>query len=171
MDVEEAIRNRYSVRAYQDRQVEKEKLQAVLESARLAPSGNNRQPWRFVVVLDGQRRLALAAACNAQQFVAQAPVVIAAVGTTPQRMMSCAVPGDPVDVAIAIDHMTLTATALGLGTCWIGSFDQQAVRRVLNIPESVKVIEVLTLGYPADSRRLKARKQLEEIVCWEKWDA
>ncbi len=169
MDVQEAIRQRYSVRAYEDRPVEQEKLDAVLEAARLAPSGSNRQPWKFVVVREAATRVKLATACNGQKFVAQAPVVIAAVGTAPERTMSCQVPGDPVDVAIAIDHMTLTATDLGLGTCWIGAFDQDAVRDLLGIPATAKVIQVLALGYPADSPRDKSRKPLDEVVCWERW--
>ncbi len=169
MDVQQAIRERYSVRSYEDRPVESAKLNAVLEAARLAPSGSNRQPWKFVVVQDADRREAMKAACRGQKFVAVAPVVIAAVGILPDRVMSCDIPGDPVDVAIAIDHMTLTATELGLGTCWVGAFDQDAVRSVLGIPDSAKVIEVLALGYPADSAKPKERKTLDEVVCWETW--
>jgi len=169
MNVHDAIRSRYSVRAYQDRPVEQDKLLAVLEAARLAPSGSNRQPWKFVVVRDAQTRQALMAACGGQKFVGQAPVVIAAVGIMPDRVMKCQVPGDPVDVAIAIDHMTLAAVELGLGTCWVGAFDQDAVRQALGIPDSAKVIEVLALGYPADTPRPKARKAMDEVVCWEKW--
>ena len=169
MDVQEAIRKRYAVRSYQDRPVEEEKLLAVLEAARLAPSGSNRQPWRFVVVRDSGIRRQLSAACHGQAFVAQAPVVIAATGLTPDRMMSCDIAGDAVDLAIAIDHMTLAAVELGLGTCWVGAFEQDKVRSVLGIPATAKVVEVLTLGYPADKPRAKSRKPLEQIVCWERW--
>ena len=169
MNVQEAIARRYSVRSYESREVESEKLTAVLEAARLAPSGNNRQAWKFVVVTDADLRGKLAAACNNQAFVGQAPVVIAAVGLTPDGVMQCQVPRDPVNLAIAVDHMTLTAVEQGLGTCWIGAFDQDAVRGLLGIPADVKVIEVLTLGYPADSPRPKNRKPLDEIICWEKW--
>lgn len=169
MDVQEAVRARYSVRLYEPREIEEDKLLAVLEAGRLAPSGNNRQPWRFVVVRDSLTREKLVEACAGQKFIARAPVVIAAVGLMPDRMMQCQVPGDPVDVAIAIDHMTLAATHLGLGTCWIGAFDQGAVRDVLGIPDTAKVIEVLTLGYPDGRPPTKNRKALEEIVCWERW--
>lgn len=169
MDVMEAIRQRYSVRSYQDRAIEEDKLHAVLEAARLAPSGSNRQPWRFVVVRDAERRRRMMAACRGQAFVGQAPVAIAGVGLMPERIMSCQVPGDPVDVAIAMEHIALAAVAQGLGTCWIGAFDQDAVRQVLEIPPTAKVIEVMTLGYPADAPRAKARKALGEIVAWERW--
>ena len=169
MNVQEAIAKRYSVRSYEPREVESEKLTAVLEAARLAPSGNNRQAWKFVVVRDADLRGKLVAACGNQKFVGQAPVVIACVGLTPDGVMQCGVPRDPVNLAIAIDHMTLAAVELGLGTCWIGAFDQDAVRDVLGIPTDVRVIEVLTLGYPADSLQPKSRKSLDEIVCWEQW--
>jgi nitroreductase len=109
------------------------------------------------------------AACASQGFIAQAPVVIAGVGLLPDRVMSCEVPGDPVDVAIALGHLMLAAAAEGLGTCWIGAFNQDQVREVLGVPESAKVIGVMTLGYPADSPRRKNRKPIDEIVCHDRW--
>ena len=170
MDLYEAIEKRYSVRAYQDKAVEQEKLDRVLEAARLAPSGNNRQPWKFVVVRDADLRGRLGPACNDQAFVAAAPVVIAGVGLMPDRKMSCDVPGDPVDLAIAMEHMALAAVAEGLGTCWIGAFQQDAVRQLLSVPAEAKVIELMTLGYPADEPRSKNRKGIEEIVCYDKFE-
>ena len=104
-----------------------------------------------------------------QAFVGQAPVVIAGVGAMPDRTMHCDVPGDPVDVAIAMEHIALAATAEGLGTCWIGAFHQDPVREVLGIGKDAKVIEVMTLGYPADRPKAKSRKPLQEIVCYEKY--
>jgi nitroreductase len=169
MNVKDAIQNRYSVRAYQDRPVEREKLLAVLEAGRLAPSGGNRQPWRFVVVQDAALRQKLIDACRQQEFIGQAPVVIVAVGLTPERIMTCGVPGDAVDVSIALEHIALAAVEQGLGTCWIGAFEQDKIRQVLSIPATVKVIEVMPLGYPADPPRPKTRKPMDEIVCWDKW--
>jgi nitroreductase len=169
MNVYEAIKVRRSVRAYRDKPVPPEVLTRILDAARMAPSGGNRQPWKFVVVTDAETRKKMTEAANNQGFVAEAPVVIAAVGLDPDRIMSCGIPGDPVDVAIAIDHITLAAAEEGLGTCWIGSFSQAKVCRVLQIPASFKVIELLVLGYPADSPRPKSRKSLEEIICREKF--
>ncbi|MBU2495845.1 MAG: nitroreductase family protein [Candidatus Omnitrophica bacterium] len=169
MNVYETIRARRSVRAYRDKPVPPEVLTRILEAARMAPSGNNRQPWKFVVVTDIETRKKLADAANGQGFVAGAPVVIAAVGLDPGRVMSCGIPGDPVDVAIAIDHITLAAVEEGLGTCWIGAFSQENVCRLLQIPAAFKVVELLTLGYPADSPRPKSRKSLKEIVCYDKF--
>lgn len=171
MKVLQAIQERFSVRSYLDKPVEEDKLERVLEAGRLAPSGNNRQPWVFIVVKDEIIRRQLAEAAHNQSFVGKAPVVIAACGTDPQRMMSCDVPDYAVNVAIAIDHMTLQAVAEGLGTCWIGAFDQQKVKNILRIPRGVKVVELLPLGYPAaEPPTAKSRRPLGEIVMYDKWE-
>jgi nitroreductase len=169
MDLYEVMKSRYSVRSYLNKPVEQEKLDRILDAARLAPSGSNRQPWKFVVVRDAEMRKKLVSACSNQEFVGQAPVVIAAVGLTPDRIMSCGVPGDPVDVAIALEHVALAATAEGLGTCWVGAFNQDQTRALLGIPANAKVIEVMTLGYPADNLRPKTRKPVKELACYDQW--
>ena len=169
MDFLELVKSRYSVRSYEPRPVEQDKLDRVLEAARMAPSGSNQQPWRFVVVRDPEVRRRLVAACADQEHVAQAPVVIAGVGLTPDHVMNCDIPGDAVDLAIAMDHLSLAAAAEGLGTCWIGAFVQGRIREVLGIPEWAKVVQVMTLGYPADSPRPKSRKSLGRIVCYDRW--
>ncbi len=171
MNVAEAIRTRRSVRAYADRPVPEDVLGRILEAARLAPSGNNRQPWRFVVVTEPALRAKLAAAANGQRFVAEAPVVIAGVGLTPERQMRCGIPGDPVDLAIALDHLSLAAVGEGLGTCWIGAFDQDPVRALLGVPDTARVVELMTLGYPADRPREKTRHPIETVVGRERFDA
>lgn len=169
MEVTEAIVRRRSVRAYRPDPVPEVALAAVLEAARLAPSASNRQPWRFVVVTDPGRRAELARVARDQAFVGQAPVVIAAVALDPDRVMSCGVEAYAVDVAIAVDHMTLAAVAQGLGTCWIGAFDQDRARELLGIPGNRKIVALLPLGYPADEPRPKRRKALAEIACREAW--
>jgi nitroreductase len=167
MDVYSAIRERRSVRAYRPDPVPEEVLGRILEAARLAPSAKNLQPWKLVVVRDPERRRRLAEAAMGQDFVAEAPVVIAAVALDPERVMRCGVPSYAVDVAIAVDHLTLAAVQEGLGTCWIGSFSQDEVRRILGIPERYRVVALLPLGYPADEPLPKYRKELSELVCHE----
>ena len=169
MDVAKAIRDRRSVRSYENKDIPQEVLIKVLEAARLAPSANNRQPWKFVVVREAAKRKALSKAAKEQQFVAEAPVVIAAVALEPERTMTCGVPTYAVDLAIAVDHMTLAAVQQGLGSCWIGAFYQEDVRKLLEIPDECKVAALLTLGYPRDQARFKNRKPLDEIVCYEGW--
>ena len=117
MDIMEAIKSRRSIRSYQDRPVEQDKLNLILEAGRLAPSARNLQDWRFVVVQDKDKRQELSAAARGQAFVAQAPVVIAACGTETEYVMTCGQHCYPIDVTIAMDHMSLMATDLGLGSC------------------------------------------------------
>ena len=168
MDLYEAIEKRYSVRSYQDKPIEEDKLRRVLDAGRVAPSGRNRQDWKFVVALRAEVRQALADAAG-QPFLAQAAAVIAVVGLTPDSVMHCGIPADPVDCAIAIDHMTLAAVAEGLGTCWIGHFDQDAARSALSVPPDVKIVELLPIGYPTGAPSTKSRKSAEEVICYHKF--
>lgn len=163
------IKDRYSVRSYQQRPVEKEKLETVLEAARLAPTARNVQGWRLVVVQDPDLRGKLVPAANNQAFVGEAPVVIACCATNTEHVMRCGQPAYPIDAAIAIDHMTLQAVEEGLGTCWIGSFYEDRVKELLGIPESVRVVELLTLGYPADRQPEKTRLPLSDTVFYDRW--
>ncbi len=169
MDVFQAIKERRSIRSYDDRPVEEEKLNQVLQAGRLAPSASNRQEWKFVVVRDKDLREQLVGAANGQRFVGEAPVLIVACAARHDHTMPCGHPSYLVDVAIAIDHMTLAARELGLGTCWVGAFDPDQVRTVLGIPETVEIVELLPLGYPAEWPRPTSRKELGEIVCWDGW--
>ena len=168
MDVHEAIRTRCSVRQYRSDAVPEESLLRVLEAARLAPSSSNRQEWRFIVVRDEARKKRLAQAANNQTWIASAPVVIGAVGTDPTSIMTCGHPHYAVDLAIAVDHMTLAAVQEGLGTCWIGAFSQERVREILGVDSSCVVLTILPLGYAAGgSGGAKSRKRLEQIVRYE----
>ncbi|MDO9541260.1 MAG: nitroreductase family protein [Kiritimatiellia bacterium] len=163
------IQNRYSVRSYQQRPVEKEKLLVVLEAARLAPSAKNFQEWRFIVVQDETIRRKLMVAANNQAFVGEAPVVIACCATNTDHVMRCGQISYPIDLSIAIDHMTLQAVEEGLGTCWVGSFYEEQVKAILEIPKNVRVVELLALGYPQDRSTAKNRHPFDKIACFEKW--
>jgi len=167
MEVMEAIETRKSIRSYEDKPVPVEKLNKVLEAARLSPSASNRQPRRFVVVRDSGIRARLAEATGGQTSITEAPVVIVAVATMPDYIMRCEVPSYPVDMAIAIDHMTLAAVDEGLGTCWIGSFSQQKAKEAVGIPGKYKIVALLSLGFPRTLGNPKARKTFEELVCYE----
>jgi len=169
MQVMDAISGRYSVRKYESKAIEADKLLRVLEAARLAPSAGNRQEWRFVVVRDEGRRRALAQAANGQAFVGEAPVVIVACAVDTEVNTPSGVPLFAIDVAIALEHIALQATSKGLGTCWIGAFDEAKVKEAVGIPEDVRVVELMPLGYPADTPRAKQRKALNEIVMDELW--
>lgn len=171
MDVMEAIIRRCSVRSYLDKAVEEQKLQSILEAARLAPSANNRQEWRFIVARDKNIRQRLMQAAKNQPFVGESPVVIACCASSDNHTMTCGQLCYPIDVAIAIEHMALKATEEGLGTCWIGAFYEEQVKEILGIPKNIRVVELLTLGYPANPPPShKDRLSLEEIVMYERWD-
>lgn len=184
MDLYDAIRLRHSVRRYADTPVDEATLLRILEAARLAPSWRNGQCWRFVVVRDRRtiQRLAREQPLGYQinRWLQGAPVVVVA----------CADPrasgrrGDQdfylVDVAIALEHLVLAATAEGLGTCWIGALDEESIRRILGIPPHIRVVAMTPVGYPAEEpgwfdravktvARSKRRKPLAEIVHWDRW--
>jgi len=170
MDVMEAIKKRYSVRSYQDRAVETEKLDSILEAARLAPSASNKQEWRFIVVRDKNIRQRLMQAAKDQAFVGQAPVVVACCAKTDSHVMTCGQQCYPIDVTIAIEHMALKATEEGLGTCWIGAFYEDKVKEILGIPKDIRVVALLALGHPVKLRpNPKDRLRLKEIVMYEGW--
>ena len=168
MDVYEAIRARRSVRAYKDEPVPDEALARVLEAARLAPSARNRQEWRFIVVKDKARLEKLAEAANGQGFVAEAPVYMAFCATK-GHVMSCGVDAGIVDTSIPLAYVTLAAVAEGLGTCWLGAFDQEKTKEILGVPEDALVVGVTPLGYPAKVPAAKSRKKFEDVVSLESW--
>jgi nitroreductase len=168
MDVSKAIRNRYSCRQYQDKPLEQDKLAAVLEAARQAPSAKNLQDWRLVIVTDKQTKQKLAVAANNQTFLEEAGAIIVAC-TVSDHVMRCGQAVGPIDVAIALEHICLQATELGLATCWIGSFYADKVKAIVGIPEGVTVIELMALGYPADAPKEHRREPIDHIASFEKW--
>ena len=158
MDVFEAIKTRRSIRKFRPKPIPDEKLELILEAGRLAPSAGNRQPWLFIVVKDPERKRTLAQAADNQMFMADAGVIIAALGdseTSPRWFRQ-----DPM---IALEHMVLAATALGYGTCWIGAFNENEVKRILRIPERLTVIALLPISLPDEAPPPKPRKPLKKI--------
>jgi nitroreductase len=170
MDVSTAIRQRSSVRGYKTTDVEEDKLRKVLEAARLSPSASNRQDWKFIVVKSKETKKKLAKAAFGQSFIGEAPVVVVACGTDSKAVMGCGQPTHTVDVSIACAFMILQACELGLGTCWIGAFDEDETKKILNIPGHVRVVAVIPLGYPNQTPSQKFRKNLNEIICYEKYE-
>jgi nitroreductase len=158
LDVLETIKTRRSIRKYKPSSIPDKKLKEILESARLAPSAANRQPWSFIVVRDAERKKTLAEAANNQTFLAEAAVIVAAVGDpeTSKRWFE-------KDVMIAVEHLVLAAAALGYGTCWIGAFNEAEVKRLLSIPEKLSVVALLPIGVPDETPPPKTRKEFAAI--------
>ena len=168
MTVLETIRKRYSCRAYQEKSIEQEKLDQIFEAARLAPSAKNMQDWRFVVVTDKETKRQVAKTTNRPDVFEKAGAIIAACSNS-DHVMRCGQAIGPIDVSIALEHICLQATDLGLGTCWIGSFDTEKVRQILAIPDDIAIIELMVVGYPADSPKQPNREPIENILCYQKW--
>lgn len=165
MEWKELVRRRYSCRKYMDMPVKDEALDEILEEMRIAPSAANRQPWLFFVIREPAAKKALKEAYDKEWFYT-APVVIVACGNN-NECWKRSYDGKEtldIDVAIAMDHLTLAATDRGLGTCWICAFKPDAVRKVLKLPENVEPIALTPLGYPDDEAKPKKRKIREEIV-------
>ena len=168
-ETETTIRDRRSIRAWKPDAVPRELIERVLDSARWAPSARNRQPWHFIVVTEPARRAALAAAAKvdgvAQRHVAEAPVIIALCGHS-----SIAPRWYPIDLALASQNLLLAAKSLGLGTCWIGGFVDAETRPLLGLPDNVRIVGLVTLGYPADEQpERKTRVDLDRMVHWEQY--
>jgi nitroreductase len=169
MEFAELIKKRYSVRAYKADAVEEDTLQQVLEAARLAPTAANRQPFRIIVIHTAGREAELRNIYHREWF-AQAPLLLCICGVPAQAWRrSDGKNYTDVDVSIAMDHLVLAATDLGLGTCWVAAFNPAAARQVLCLPDGVEPIAFTPLGYPADQPRPKERKTMAELVRYEKW--
>jgi len=167
MDFLELVKKRYSVRAYKPTPVEDHKLNKILEAARLAPTGANRQAFQLIVVHTAGREEELKPIYNRDWFI-QAPIIICACAvTSPDQPYSEA--GHYRNIAIVMDHLIMEATDLGLGTCWIGAYDPEAARKILGIPEDAHPVVLATVGYADDQPKERVRKSINELVRYERW--
>lgn len=200
MDVFETIQKRRSIRQYSADDIPDAVIAKLLEVVRLAPSSGNRQPYRIIVVRDRSTRAALASACRwnpggpqGQAFVAEAPLVMMACGIEREAVTRYYRGGQsylalnkniaeiekdplpywnmmPLDVAIALDYIDLTATSLGLGTCWVSSIDELAVKKVLSVPDDIRVLSGIAIGYARGAwPEPRPRKPMDRLFCYERW--
>ncbi len=161
MDVFQAIAERTSVRKYTGEEIPEEDLDKILKAARDAPSAKNLQPWKFVVVTDRKRLRELVPACKNQGFVEDCGALI--VGVIEEEKWS------DIDISIALDHLSLAAVEVGLGTCWIGAFESGELRKELNIPDKFEIKICMTVGYPSEEGESPVKKSLDELVVWEEF--
>ncbi len=177
----DVIKNRRSIRRFKDTPVEEEKLNEILEAARLAPSGNNTQPWHFIVVRSPEMRRALASASHNQMWMADAPIHIVCVAD-----IRCRVKGvEPIsledespllefkklirDTSIGIQHLVLEAQNQGLGTCWIAWFEPREIAEMLGVPSDKYVQAIIPVGYADEHPQPRPRKPLNSFLHQEKW--
>lgn len=170
MKVIEEITARRSIREYTPQPVEREKLDRILEAGRLAPTARNQQDWRILIVSEKQLKDRLIDEASPHQlFLKQAPLILAACALNPDYVMRCGHPAFLIDLAIVLEHIALQAVREGLATCWIGSFDEGRAKSVLQIPEPVRIVELMSLGYPATFPDARERKPVQDLYTWEKW--
>jgi nitroreductase len=175
----ELISGRQSDRKYHEKPVEKEKLERIIEAGRIAPSACNAQPWKFIVVNDHALIKKIATAASAKllgmnSFAGQAPVHIIVVREKPN--FSSKVGGtiknkdySLIDIGIASENICMQAEAEGLGSCMLGWFDEQQLKKILSIPKSRRVELIITIGYPSGNKREKKRKPAAEVVSYNKY--
>ena len=177
----EPIVSRRSIRAYTDEPVSEEALAQILEAARLAPSGNNTQPWHYIVIRSEEQRAAVAKVSHDQKWMNTAPVFIACVGDIRCRIPDYDGPALDehselpelkkmvVDMGIGIEHLVLEAENQGLGTCWVAWFKQAEIQPVLGVPAGAYVVAVVTLGHPVSRPEPRKRKPMDDILHDERW--
>jgi len=171
MNFYELIRKRRSIRRYKSDPIPDVVLNKILEAGRIAPSAKNIQPWHFIVIRDTDIKKKVAEVSRKQAFMAEAPVILCgcALKKIAWGRMGGYMSSFAVDLAIAMDHIILAATNEGLGTCWIGAFDEKAVKEVLNIPEDVRIVALTPIGYPAEEPIDRGRKDLKEIISYDRF--
>lgn len=173
MDIFDVFSGRRSIRRYKDLPVEEDKITQVLEAARLAPSWKNQQCWRFIVIKDVDRKRELLKGFHEDnpgtKAVASAPLSIVVCADPDESGIENGIEYYIADTAIAFEHLCLAAHALGLGTCWMGWFDENLIKEALDIPEQIRVIGVTPLGYPDQEPKPRPRKELEEIIYYDNW--
>ena len=171
MEVFKAIKERRSVRAFTPEMVSEEEIMKIIDAARWAPSAGNIQPWEFIIVRRPEIKRGLSAAALNQTFIEEAPVVIVVCANENRSSWGYGERGRTLyclqDTAAATQNMLLAAYALGLGTCWVGAFREEGVRRVLNIPRGVRPVAIVPVGHPAEKPRPRPRRSLREIVHYE----
>lgn len=173
MDILQVIRDRRSIRKYKDIPVEQEKIEQILDAARLAPSWKNMQCWRFLVLTDASKRAQVLSAFSddnpGKKAIASAPVVIVVCADPTESGVENGIEYFVADTAIAFEHLCLAAHAVGLGSCWMGWYDEAPVKSALGIPDEIRVIGITPLGYPDQEPKPRPRKQLSEIAYFNEW--
>ena len=157
MTVKEAIRKRKSIRKFNAGSLTEEQLRTLMEAAQWAPSASNMQPYEFIIVKDDKLKAELSSKGSMQRFITSAAVIFVGIGDPKREKWY------KIDIAIAMEHMALQAAELGLGSCWIGAFDEQKVKEVLKVPTDKQVIAFLPIGIPGEDPPARPRKSFDNL--------
>lgn len=175
MDIFKVIADRRSIRKYKETPIERAKIEQLLNFARLAPSWKNLQCWRFLVLTDPVRRASLLDAFPddnpGKKAIATAPCIIVVCADPAQSGVENGIEYYIADTAIAFDHLCLAAHGMGLGTCWMGWYNEESIKEALGIPQQIRVIGITPLGYPDQEPKPRPRKELPEVAFFENWGA
>lgn len=163
-DALDTIFSRRSIRAFTTERVSDADLQTILTAVQQAPSAANRQPLHFVVVRDPEQKRRVAAAAANQHWLAQADVIFIAVGFPAQSQRWYM-----IDASIALENMVIAATSLGYGTCWIGAYNEEAIREVVALPPEARVVALSPIGRPAESPGARPRKSFDQLFSFERY--
>ena len=168
MDVFDAIKNRRSIRAFEKKTIPETVVDRIIEASRLAPSAGNIQPWEFVVVQDPPIKHKLAVAALNQTFIEKAPVNIVVCADEARSKKRYGSRGETLfciqDTAAATQNLLLAAHALGLGTCWVGAFQENLVRKAINTPSHVRPVAIVPLGYASKHPNPRDRRSKVDII-------
>ena len=164
MDFLELVKSRYSCRAYKALDVEKEKLEYILECVRFAPSAVNKQPWQFHIICNEEDKVKLRQCYNRDWFKTAPMYVIASVLHDEEWVRADGKHHGNIDIAIAVEHLCLAATEQGLATCWVCNFDAVLCKELFALPESEEPTVIIPIGYAADEPKEKKRKPIEDIA-------
>lgn len=168
-DIIDVMRARHSVRHTKETPLPLGAVERLFEAARLAPSWDGRQCWDFVAVTDPQLRAALAQAGGPKAAMSAAPLIVVACARPEASGRRAGLDYFLLDMGIAVEHLVLEAASLGLGTCWVGSFDEEQVRQALAIPSEMRVVAMVPVGLPDEEPSRRRWRSMEEILSWNRW--
>ena len=174
MELNEAIKKRRSIRAYQTKDVPEKVVEKLIEVASYAPSAGNIQPWKFVIIRKANVIMKLAQAAH-QGFIEEAPLVIVICANEKRAEVGYGLRGKGLyciqDTAAATQNILLTAYSLGLGTCWVGAFDEDQARKAVNAPKEMRPVAIIPVGYPNESPTQRKRIQIKQIIHYERFES
>jgi len=173
VEVLEAIKGRRSIRAFKSQAVPEETINKLIEAACWAPSAGNIQPWEFIIVQNNEIKRRLVEAALGQEFIAEAPVVIVVCANEERSARGYGLRGKTLyciqDTAAAIQNIHLAAYSLGLGTCWIGAFREEEARKALKLPNGIRPVAIIPVGYPDEAPQPPRRRPIQQVVHYETW--
>ena len=164
MSLLEVILNRRSIRKYSEKNIPKDILEKIIEAGRQSPSAANRQPYHFIIVTDQEIKKEISGIFS--RFIRKAPIIIIGCANPNARLTGN---WATIDTTIALENMVLTATSLEIGTCWIGSFDEQKIKEKLNVPENWKIVALISMGYPEENPKPRKKKETTELFSYNKF--